>query len=485
MADRRPSPRLLVTALMLATGLALAGCSGAPSYRPVAVATPPAFREDGPWAEAAPVDPALGRDWWRALGDPQLDALEARLETDSPTLAVALARREEANAALRTALADRLPTIGTGSTLTYDRQSDDRPLRGSSQESEYGANTLQGSISYEVDLWGRVRSEVAAGRANAQASIDDVEAIRLSLQADLASLYIALRGLDAETELLTGTVDAYAQADAVVRARFRGGVATGIDTGRSGAQLADAQAQLADVRATRARVEHAIASLVGTPASAFSLPQVTGTLHLAAMPVGLPSTLLQRRPDVAAAERRVYAANRSIGVAKAAFFPLVNLGGTGGTNATTLAGLVASPNAFWALGPTIALTVFDGGRRHAALRTARAKWAEASATYRGTALKAFQEVEDSLSSLHHYGDEENAETRAASEAQQAADLSMIRYTKGAATYLDVVTAQTAALAARRRAIEVHTLHLGATVSLARAVGGGWSATNPQTPRKEG
>lgn len=470
MADRL---RRALALLGTSASLWLAGCAGAPPYHPTAIATPAAFREAGPWAPAAPGVPDT-TDWWTGLGDPTLDTLEARLASDNPTLAAALARSDAARAALRTAQADRLPTIGATATLDYNRQSDDKPLRGATQPETYGANTALIGATYEADLWGRVRSEVAAGRANAVASADDVAAVRLSLQADLAAAYVTLRGLDAEAALLSGTVDAYARADAIVRARFHGGVATGIDTGRSGAQLADAQAQLADVLATRARVEHAIASLTGTPASSFALPVQPGDLRLIVPPPGLPATLLQRRPDVAAAERRMAAANAQIGVARAAFFPQITLGANGGTNATTIGGLAAASNTLWAVGPIAALTLFDGGRRHAAVLTARARWAEASAQYKATALTAFQEVEDSLSALHRYGEEDDAETRAAAQAQQAADLSMVRYTKGAATYLDVVTAQTAALAARRRAIQIHSSRLNAAVALARAVGGGWN-----------
>ena len=330
--------------------LLLAGCSGAPAYHPASgypagVTAPETFRETGPWAEASDTQ-APSADWWRAFGDPQLDALEDRLAGQSPTLAAALARSEEARAALRVAQADALPTIGSVAALGYDRQSDDRPLRGASQPVDYGSNIAGLGASYEVDLWGRVRDSIAAGRANAQASAEDAAAIRLSLEAALASSYIALRGLDAETDLLKGTIAVYAEADKVVRERFAGGIATGIDTGRSGAQLADAEAQLADVLAARARLEHAIASLVGTPAPAFGLPRARDTLHVAVLPAGLPATLLQRRPDVAAAERRMFAANRAIGIARAAFFPTIDLTAARGSNATTLAGLAAAPNAF-------------------------------------------------------------------------------------------------------------------------------------------
>jgi len=468
-----PRRRLCRHLPLAGTMLLLAGCAGAPTYHPAVVATADTFRENGVWAQAGAMD-APASDWWRALGDPQLDALEDRLSANSPTLAAALARSQEALQALRVAQSDALPTVGSAAAVGVDRQSDQRPLRSASQPVYYGNNIAGLGASYELDLWGRIKDSIAAGRANAVASVEDTAAIQLSLQAQLATTYIVLRGLDAETDLLKSNIAVYAEADKVVRTRFGGGVATGIDTGRSGAQLADAEAQLADVLAARATLEHAIASLIGTPASSFFLPQAKDTLHVAVMPVGLPSTLLQRRPDVAAAERRMYAANRAIGVARAAFFPTIDLAAGGGTNATNLAGLALAGNAFWALGPTLALTLFDGGRRTAQVRAARARWDEASATYRVTALTAFQDVEDSLSALHHFGDEEQAETRAAENAQQAADLSMMRYEKGISNYLDVVTAQTTALFEQRRAIEVHTLRLNTTVSLARALGGGWN-----------
>ena len=385
----RRGRRLHRQALLAGALLLLAGCAGAPPYHPAAVypanvASADSFREDGIWAQATTPDAATA-DWWRALGDPQLDTLEQRLSDNSPTLAAALARSQEAQQALRVAQADALPTIGSAASLGTDRQSDDRPLRSASQPVYYGNNIAGLGASYEVDVWGRVRDSIAAGRANAVASADDAAAIRLSLQAQLATTYIVLRGLDAETDLLKRNIAVYTEADNVVRSRYVGGVATEIDTGRSGAQLADAEAQLADVRAARAALEHAIASLIGTPASAFALPVANATLQIAVMPAGLPSTLLQRRPDVAAAERRMYGANRAIGVARAAFFPTIDLTAQGGTNATSLAGLAMAGNAFWAVGPTLALTLFDGGRRTAQVRAARARGTRPAARVAGGA----------------------------------------------------------------------------------------------------
>ena len=471
------SPRRGV-APVLCLVAALAGCTQAPAYHPPVIAAPIAFREAGPWVPATPSAPANGQKWWHALGDPVLDQLEARVVSDNPSLAEAVGRYDAARATLGEARSALYPTVGLGANISANRQSANRPLRGANQPDLYGADTVGGAAGFDLDLWGRVRDSVAAAKASAQASADDVAAVRLGLEAELAREYIALRGLDREHQLLARTLDAYAKADAMTQQRYAGGIADGIDTGRSGTQLADAQAQLADVENARALVEHAIASLVGTPASSFSLTPADGALAAPPPPAILPSTLLQRRPDIAAAERQMFAENRKIGVAKAAFFPALGLGGAGGYQSTALVGLLASPNLFWSVGPSLAVSLFDGGRRRAGVRAARAEWEQSTAHYRTTALAAFQQVEDALSRLHHLGDEQTAEDRAVVAATQAASLSYNRYVKGAASYLDVVTAQTAQLAARRRALEMETARLQASVALVEALGGGWSGTDP-------
>lgn len=467
--------RALPAALMLAT--ALAGCSFAPAYHPPVTPAPVAFKEAAGWTEAKPADLAARGPWWALYGDATLDGLETRIDRDNPTLAGALGRYDEATAYLAQARAGLFPQIGVSTDVERDRQSDNRPLRGTGQPDTYGAASIGGSVSYELDLWGRLRNSVAAGRAEAQASADDLAAIRLSLESELATSYMALRGYDAQRALLSATVDAYAKADAMTERRFQGGIASGIDTGRSGTQLAEAQAQLADVEAARALTEHAIASLVGTPASNFAITPAVVALTLPSVPIVLPSTLLERRPDVAAAERRMAAANSEIGVAKAAFYPSISLGGQGGFQDAGLPSLFTAPNIFWSIGPSAVLSLFDGGRKRAQLAVARAAWTQATATYRGQVLQAFQDVEDNLAQLHHLGDEAQAEDRAVTQAGQTERLSLNRYVKGAVTYLDVVTAQTTALRTRRVALDLSTRRLQASVGLIRATGGGW-----QTPR---
>lgn len=469
----------------------LAGCSFAPAYHPPTIATPAAYKEAGPWVAATPGDLDPRGQWWTLFGDATLNGLEQRIEPDNPTLAEALGRYDEARGYLTQVHAGLLPTIGVEADITDNRQSDNRPLRGANQPDLYPADTIGGSFSYELDLWGRVRNSVAAGRAEAEASADDLAAIRLSLEIELASSYIALRGYDLQIQLLTATVDAYTKADDMTERRFRGGIASALDTSRAGAQLAEAQAQLADVKAARALTEHAIASLVGTPASSFAVQPVAENLPLPVVPASLPSALLQRRPDVAAAERRMAAANARIGVTKAAFFPAITLGGQGGFQNTGFPGLLTAPNVFWSIGPDTVLNLFDGGRRRGQLAVARAEWSQTTAVYRRRVLQAFQDVEDNLAKLHLYGVEAAAEDRAVVQAGQTEQLSLNRYVKGAVNYLDVVTAQTTALRARRQALILNTLRLQASVGLIRALGGGWvdhgtqQAANPQPQERAG
>ena len=424
--------------------------------------------------------------------DTALDGLEQRVATDNPTYAGALARYDQARAYLGQAQSGLLPHLGIDSSLTRNRQSDHRPLRSANQPTFYSADTVQAELGYELDLWGRVRNTVAAGKAEVQASGDDLAYIRLSLEAELASDYMALRGYDRQAALLTETVNAFARADHVIERRFQVGIANGIETSRSGAQLAEARAQLADVAAARALTEHAIASLVGTPASSFSLMSVTAPIPIPAVPPGVASTLLERRPDVAAAERRVFAANAGIGVAKAAFFPAITLGGAAGFQNTGLPGLVSAPNVLWSIGPSAILNIFDGGRRRAELAAARANWSSATAQYRERVLTAFQQVEDNLAELHHLGDEAAAESEAVQQAATTERLSLHRYDKGAVTYLEVFTAQTTALRTRRTALDLDTRRLQASVRLIRALGGGWthsdqlaSTPNQQPPPGKG
>lgn len=473
MADpvRKPLRRWLAGAALALLG----GCSMAPTYRPPAIAAPAAYKElsaaDPVWRPAAAAIPRP--DWWTGFGDATLDGLEARVATSNPTLAGALARYDVARAYLAGAKAGLMPHVGLDANLARNRQSDERPLRGGNQPDFYTAAAIGGDIGFEADLWGRVRNSVASGQAEAQGAADEVAAVKLSLEGQLASDYVALRGLDRQLALLSETIDAFGKADALTRRRFQGGIASGMDVGRADALLGEAQAQAAEVAASRSRTEHAIAGLVGEPASSFTLAPAATGLAIPTIPIGVPSVLLASRPDVAAAERRMAAANARIGVARAAFFPQITLGGSGGFQSTALAGLIAAPNLFWAVGPGALLNLFDGGRRRADLAAARADWTMAASDYRNRALAAFQDVEDALAALRHLGDAQAAQDRAVAAAKGTQEIALDRYVKGAATYLDVATAQEAALRDRQTALDLETRRQAASVALFRAIGGGW------------
>ncbi|ENZ82939.1 efflux transporter outer membrane subunit [Caulobacter vibrioides] len=454
--------------------LTLGACAAAPAYAPPKVETPAAFKEIGPWTPAAPADAEPRGAWWSAYGDPILDDLEARAEKANATLAAAVAAHDQAGALAAQARAAFLPEItGAGTGARYHR-SDNTPLRVGGPD-DYSNIQLGASTSYELDLWGRVRAQARAARDQAQASDADLANVRLSLQAQLADAYLALRGLDAQSKLLVDTADAYDRALKLTTIRHDGGASSGLDVGRAQNQLSTAKAQISDVAAQRALYEHAIAVLVGEPASSFNLPPLATRLKPLTIPVTLPSALLQRRPDIAAAERRAAAANAQVGVAQAARFPALTLGGAAGWQSAGKVALLASPNTYWMIAPQLAGPIFDGGRRKAGVIAARAAFDQAAANYRGVVLGAFQNVEDQLALSNRLAEEAKDQTDAVDSAQRTETLALTRYRQGAASYLEVVTAQTATLQAQRAALSLETRRLQASVDLVRALGGGFSA----------
>ncbi|NKF24167.1 efflux transporter outer membrane subunit [Solimonas marina] len=459
----------------IAAGLALSACSMAPKYIVPPVPLAEQYKEAAgqkDWQPAQPGDTISRGSWWQAYGDSTLDRLADQLERNSPDLAAALARYEQSNAYYQQTRSAYFPSLSLGGQYQPNRGSDMRPPSGNSNR-YYDNDSLGLAASYELDLWGRVRNTVKAGRADLAAAAADLESAHLSLRAELVDDYLQLRGTDQTVQLLTDTVDAYQRALELTQTRRQGGIGSGLDVARAQTQLKSAQAQLATTQAQRAVLEHAIAILVGASPSTFSIAPDTTGLTLPNVPTDVPSTLLQRRPDIAAAERRTAAANAAVGVARAAWFPSLTLGGTVGYSSYEGSDWFQASNLFWSIGPTLAVDLFDGGKRKAQVRQARAALDEAGASYRSTVLNAFAQVEDNLSKLDHYRDAAAQEDEAVKAAKQAVEYSTIRYREGVVNYLEVTTAQTAALEAQRAQVTINTDRLRASVALIRALGGGW------------
>ena len=453
--------------------LLVSACSLAPPLKTPVVPTADVYKEIGPWTQAQPADRLARDSWWTLYGNAEIDELEKTLVAGSPTLAAALANYADARALADQARAGLFPTLGLSAGTERDRESIHAPLRGPTTPTYYDANTVGGSVSYEFDLWGRIRNEVAAGEANAAASAADLENARLSLIAQLVSDYIQLRSLDRDSAILEQTVQAYARALSLTEQRHDAGIAPGLDVAQAQTQLNAARSQAAQTLAQRALMEHAIAALLGISASTFSIKPQIVDIALPQIPSGVPATLLERRPDIAGAQRRMMAANANIGVARAAYFPSLTLGAQGGFQSTSIANWVSAPSSFWALGPNAVLSVFDGGLRRAQVAQARAEFDTSSAYYRGTVVSAFQQVEDSLATLNHYHDAAAEEKAAVDAAQRTLDFALALYKQGATDYLTVVTSQTALLQTQLEALNLDTLQLTASVDLIRALGGGW------------
>ena len=475
------SAYLFATAPLLA-GVMLAGCSLAPAYAPPKIDTPVAFKETGPWTPAAPSDAGPRGGWWSVYADATLDDLQVQLGAANNSLASAVARYDQARALAAQARAGLFPEIDASGAAQTSRQSVNRPLRlpAGAGPNDYDNYQIGLVSNYELDLWGRLRNLAAASRAQAQASAADLKSAELSLRAELADDYMALRGADAQLQLLDNTVAAYSRAYELAQNLHSGGAASGLDEARAETQLRTARAQIPDVQAQRALYEHAIAVLVGKPASSFAIARTDAALAPPTVPVNAPSTLLQRRPDIAAAERRAAAANAQIGVARAAFFPTITLGLSAGYQSAGGVNLLSAPNSFWTLGPGVVAPLFDAGRRKAVDQYAHAQFNQAAADYRQAVLAAFQGVEDQLALNNRLASEADEQALAVKAAERTQDLALTRYKLGAASYLEVVTAQTAALQIEQQALSVQTRRLQASVNLVRALGGGWTASDLPT-----
>ncbi|MBW8079114.1 MAG: efflux transporter outer membrane subunit [Gallionella sp.] len=465
-----------LTAAVVSAAL-LVGCSEAPVYKTPEIPTPANYKESSTmWQPAQPADQLPRGDWWKGYQDATLNDLVVRLDQANADLAIAVGHFDQATGYAAQARSYLFPTVSTGAYSTRNRQSQYRALRSSSLPyNVYGDQALGLMANYEVDFWGRVRNTVKAGAASAQAAAADLESVHLSLRAELANNYLALRMLDGQSQLLHDEIQAYDKALELTQNRFHGGISSELDVSRAKVELDTAKAKLSDISASRALYEHAVATLVGESASGFSIAPAVVDIQLPAIPVSLPTTLLQRRPDISAAERRMVAANARIGVAKAAFFPTVDLNAAAGYEGMNQAALLTAPSIFWAIGPSALLTIFDAGRREAVVAQAQASFNIAGAEYRSTVLRAFQDVEDNLALLNHLTEESVSISAAVTDTQRTLDIAMNRYVEGVASYLEVVTAQAVAEQVRLNELELRRRRLQASVNLIRALGGGWDS----------
>jgi len=459
----------------------LGGCAVGPKYKTPAVPAPPAYKEMGNWKSAQPSDQNLGGNWWEIFQDAQLNALEQQINVSNQNLKAAVAQYQEARAALRYARADYYPTINAAPSATRQRYSDNRP-GSAARGATFNDFVLPVDFSYQVNAWGRVSKNVESYREQAQASAADLAVVNLTMHADLAVDYFAARTLDAEEKLLRDTVGQYQQALQLNEERYQGGLASEVEVEQARTILETTQAQLVDVGVTRAQYEHAAAVLVGKPPADFSLPPLPLTTPPPVIPVGVPSELLESRPDIAAAERQVASANAQVGLAKTAYYPLINLVGSGGFESGTITTLLQGPSAFWAVGAAVAQTVFDGGRRHALNDEAKAGYDSTVASYRQTVLTAFQQVEDNLAALRILEQEAGVQATAVQSAQRSLALSNTRYEGGVTSYLEVITAQNAALSDEVTAVNILGRRMASAVLLIQALGGGWDRSNlPKRP----
>jgi NodT family efflux transporter outer membrane factor (OMF) lipoprotein len=472
-------PKLLLCALSAAA--TLAACSLAPPYKTPVTAPPAAsYKEASDWKPAQPADTQPRGTWWNIFHDSQLDSLEAQVTTSNQNLKAAFARLEQARAQMRFQRASYLPTVTAGVSGSRTRTSVNAPQYSTVKPATQNNLLLESDLSYEIDVFGRVRNSVAAARASAQASAADLGVVDLSMHSELALDYFTLRSEDTQQSLLDRTVTDYTRALELTQNLYNGGAVPLADVAQAQAQLETARTQAEDIRLQRAQTEHAIAVLVDQQASTFHLDPQPLSADMAPPPVdpGLPSQLLERRPDVAGAERRVASANASIGVARAAYFPVFSLSAGVGFESTHGFSLIDAPSALWALGSSALVTIFDGGRRHAQTDQARAAYDEQVANYRTTVSTAYSDVEDWLVALRQLERESTSESAAVAATATELEQANYRYKAGAATYLEVVIAENASLAAQLSAADIQVRRMNASVLLVKALGGGWENPTP-------
>jgi len=437
---------------------------------------PPPNPAGGAWKPASPSDGMLKGSWWEIYQDPELNRLEERIDPNNEQLRQALETYLAARDQVSVVRAGLYPTFSMGASGTRNKVSPNRPEAPPGSATQFDDFVIAGQASWEPDFWGRVRRSVEQAREHAQASAADVANVGLTLHAEMAADYFALRGLDSQIKLLTATVaDLERQLDLTQR-RFAGGVATAVDVAQARTQLETVRAQLVDAGAARAQYEHAIGTIANYDLAGFSIPPSPLDLTLPKIPLGVPSQLLERRPDIAMAERLTAAANAQIGIAISAFYPTITLSGAGGFESTRPGIWIHGPSSLWSLGGQAAELLFDAGQRHALTDEARHAYEAQAAAYRNTVFQAFNDVEDQLSNLRILEQEAGVEQRAVDAAQHSLDLSNTRYKGGVTSYLEVLTAETALLQNQRTAIDIQTRQFAASVGLVRALGGGWDAS---------
>jgi NodT family efflux transporter outer membrane factor (OMF) lipoprotein len=472
----------VVGSISILSMLLFSGCTVGPNYRRPAAEVPATYKEVGDWKPAQPNDQSLSGNWWEIFQDTQLNALEAQVNVSNQNLKAAEAQYTQARAQLRFSRADLFPTVTADPTATRTRISNNRPASVANNGTTYNDFQIPFELSYQIDVWGRVRRTVEAYRDQAQASAADLATVNLSMHTQLALDYFQARTLDAEEQLLNSTVTQYEQALQLIENRYAGGLASDLEVEQARTQLETTRAQAVDVGVARAQYEHAVAVLVGKPPASFSLAPLPLTMPPPPIPVGLPSELLERRPDIAAAERQMAAANAQIGVAKAAYYPNISLGGTGGFESSAITTLLSGPSVLWSAGPSALFTVFDVGRRRAASDQAIAAYDQTVANYRQTVLTGFQQVEDNVAALRILEHEAQVQDKAVTAAQKYLELANTRYTGGVTSYLEVTTAQSAALSDEVTAVNILGRRMVDAVTLVQALGGGWNSSElPQRP----
>ena len=474
----------LLPAALLAP-LLLTACAVGPDYVKPKTETPESFKETQGWKVAQPADTKLPSKWWGIYNDPLLNDLEEQVNVSNQTIAQAEAQYREARALVRGAQASYFPTVTANASHTRSGgAARSTGTAGTGTGTATGAsaspatnNLLSVDASWEPDLWGRVRRNVEANKTSAQASAADLQAARLLAQAQLAQDYFQLRVLDADRQLYDKTLEDYKKSLELTRNQYQAGTVPKENVVLAETQLRTTEAQAIDFDAQRAQMEHAVALLVGKPASVFSIkPNPNFDTAVPAIPVGVPSALLERRPDIANAERLAASANAKVGLAESAYFPDLTLSGQGGYQSSSFSHWITAPNRFWSIGPSIAQTLFDGGALRAATDQARASYDAAVANYRQTVLTGFQEVEDNISSLRIYGQEMDKQREAVELSRRSVELTRNQYKAGVVAYLDVITVETTALSNERALVDLLNKQLSASVLLIKALGGGWDVS---------